>query len=79
MQLPLGPELLAGADTVLLQLPKTLAELEEIAAAVAGHAAPDVRLRATVQYEMIESRSGTSRCMCVFQMPKRVNQFMAVV
>jgi len=46
VQLPLGPELLAGADTVLLQLPKTLAELEEIAAAVAGHAAPDVRLLA---------------------------------
>ena len=46
MQLPLGPELLAGADTVLLQLPKTLAELEEIAAAVARYAAPDVRLLA---------------------------------
>lgn len=46
VQLPLGEELLAGADTVLLQLPKTLAELEEIAAAVALHAAPDVRLLA---------------------------------
>lgn len=45
-QLPLGRELLAGAETVLLQLPKTLAELEEIAAAVARHAAPDVRLLA---------------------------------
>ncbi|WP_285246261.1 class I SAM-dependent methyltransferase [Pseudarthrobacter sp. efr-133-R2A-89] len=45
-QLPLGPELLAGADTVLLQLPKTLAELEEIAAAVARHAAPGVLLLA---------------------------------
>lgn len=46
VQLPLGHELLAGADTVLLQLPKTLAELEEIAAAVARYAAPDVRLLA---------------------------------
>lgn len=46
VQLPLGRELLAGADTVLLQLPKTLAELEELAAAVALHAAPDVRLLA---------------------------------
>lgn len=36
--LPLGPELLAGASTILLQLPKTLAELDEIAAAVAHHA-----------------------------------------
>jgi 16S rRNA (guanine1207-N2)-methyltransferase len=46
VQLPLGPELLAGADTVLLQLPKTLAELEEIAAAVARHASPGVLLLA---------------------------------
>ncbi|MEW1807513.1 methyltransferase [Pseudarthrobacter sp. NPDC080039] len=46
VQLPLGPELLAEADTVLLQLPKTLAELEEIAALVARHAAPGVRLLA---------------------------------
>ncbi|MFF2317413.1 class I SAM-dependent methyltransferase [Arthrobacter sp. NPDC058097] len=37
-QLPLGAELLAGADLVLLQLPKTLAELEEISDAVARHA-----------------------------------------
>ena len=46
VQLPLGKELLTGAATILLQLPKTLAELEEIAAAVALHAAPDVRLLA---------------------------------
>lgn len=46
VQLPLGYQLLAGADTVLLQLPKTLAELDEIAAAVAQHAAPDVQLLA---------------------------------
>jgi 16S rRNA (guanine1207-N2)-methyltransferase len=38
-QLPLGAELLAGASVVLLQLPKSLAELEEIADAVARHAA----------------------------------------
>ena len=37
-QLPLGPDLLAGADLVLLQLPRTLAELEEISDAVARHA-----------------------------------------
>jgi 16S rRNA (guanine1207-N2)-methyltransferase len=37
-QLPLGAELLSGADLVLLQLPKTLAELEEISDAVARHA-----------------------------------------
>ncbi|MFD0045798.1 class I SAM-dependent methyltransferase [Pseudarthrobacter scleromae] len=45
-QLPLGPELLAGAQAVLLQLPKTLAELDEVAAAVARYAAPDVTLLA---------------------------------
>ncbi|WP_045731703.1 class I SAM-dependent methyltransferase [Pseudarthrobacter chlorophenolicus] len=45
-QLPLGAELLAGADTVLLQLPKTLAELDEVAAAVARHAAPGAVLLA---------------------------------
>ncbi|WP_427007303.1 class I SAM-dependent methyltransferase [Pseudarthrobacter sp. H2] len=39
-QLPLGAALLAGASVVLLQLPKSLAELEEIADAVARHAAP---------------------------------------
>ena len=37
-QLPLGAELLADADVILLQLPKTLAELEEISDAVARHA-----------------------------------------
>ena len=37
-QLPLGEDLLGGADLVLLQLPKTLAELEEISAAVARYA-----------------------------------------
>ncbi|MDR6417454.1 methyltransferase [Pseudarthrobacter sulfonivorans] len=45
-QLPLGEELLAGAETVLLQLPRTLAELEEIAGAVARYAALDVLLLA---------------------------------
>lgn len=45
-QLPLGPGLLAGAAVVLLQLPKSLAELEEIADAVARYAAPDVVLLA---------------------------------
>lgn len=45
-QLPLGAGLLSGATVVLLQLPKSLAELEEIADAVARHAAPDVVLLA---------------------------------
>ncbi len=45
-QLPLGAELLTGAEVVLLQLPKTLAELEEVAAAVARHAAPGALLLA---------------------------------
>lgn len=45
-QLPLGARLLSGATVVLLQLPRSLAELEEIADAVARHAAPDVVLLA---------------------------------
>ncbi|VXB43673.1 Ribosomal RNA large subunit methyltransferase G [Arthrobacter sp. 9AX] len=45
-QLPLGPELLEGAGLVLLQLPKTLAELDQIAEAVVRHAGPDVVLLA---------------------------------
>ncbi len=45
-QLPLGKELLDGAELVLLQLPRTLAELAEIAVAVARHASPDVVLLA---------------------------------
>jgi 16S rRNA (guanine1207-N2)-methyltransferase len=43
---PLGAELLADASLVLLQLPRSLAELEEIADAVARYAAPDVVLLA---------------------------------
>lgn len=45
-QLPLGKELLSGADLVLLQLPKTLAELDDVAGAVARHAAPGAVLLA---------------------------------
>jgi 16S rRNA (guanine1207-N2)-methyltransferase len=45
-QLPLGPGLLSGATLVLLQLPKSLAELDEIADAVARHADPSVVLLA---------------------------------
>ncbi|MDN4646324.1 class I SAM-dependent methyltransferase [Arthrobacter sp. PsM3] len=41
-QFPLGAGLLAGATLVLVQLPKSLAELEEIADAIARHAHPDV-------------------------------------
>ena len=45
-QVPLGPALLADVHAVLLQLPKTLAELEEIVAAVARHAPAGVTLLA---------------------------------
>lgn len=45
-QLPLGAALLSGADVVLMQLPKTLAELEEAADAVARYAAPHAVLLA---------------------------------
>ncbi|WP_127572120.1 class I SAM-dependent methyltransferase [Georgenia faecalis] len=41
-QLSLVPELVTGARVVLLQLPRGLAALEEIAELVAAHAAPDV-------------------------------------
>ncbi len=40
--LPLDAELLTGARTVLLRLPRSLDALEEIAALIAAHAAPDV-------------------------------------
>ena len=40
--LPLGPELMAGATVVLMQLPRVLAELEEFAALIATHADPTV-------------------------------------
>ncbi|MCX7522885.1 methyltransferase [Microbacterium sp. STN6] len=42
--LPLGVELLDGARVVLLQLPRSLAELDEIAWQVARHAASDVQV-----------------------------------
>lgn len=40
--LDLDPELVSGARVVLLQLPRGLAALEEIAELIAAHAAPDV-------------------------------------
>lgn len=42
--LELGEELLAGARVVLLQLPRSLAALDELAGAIARFAAPDVRV-----------------------------------
>ena len=42
--LPLGAELLAGARVVLLQLPRSLGALDEIAESIARFAAPDVRV-----------------------------------
>ena len=41
---PLGADLGAGARLVLLQLPRSLDELDEIAAVVAAHADPEVRV-----------------------------------
>lgn len=40
--LPLDRELVAGANLVLLRLPRSLEALEQIAALIAAHAAPDV-------------------------------------
>jgi 16S rRNA (guanine1207-N2)-methyltransferase len=40
--LPLGAELFVGARVVLLQLPRSLAALDEVAGAIARHAAADV-------------------------------------
>lgn len=40
--LPLGEELLGGARVVLLQLPRSLAELDDIARAIAAYADPEV-------------------------------------
>lgn len=45
-QLPLGAALFDGAGVVLLQMPKTLAELEEVADAVARYAEPHAVLLA---------------------------------
>lgn len=42
--LPLGPELVEGARVVLLRLPRSLDRLDEVAALIAVHAAPDVRV-----------------------------------
>ena len=42
--MPLGPDLLAGARTVLLRLPRSLDALEEITALIAAHARPDVQV-----------------------------------
>lgn len=44
--LELVPELLTGARVVLLQLPRSLPALDEIAGMIAVHAAPDVRVLA---------------------------------
>ena len=41
---PLSPELVAGARLVLMRLPRSLDRLDEVAALVAAHAAPDVRV-----------------------------------
>ncbi|BDZ54943.1 class I SAM-dependent methyltransferase [Agromyces marinus] len=42
--LPLEPELIAGAELVLMRLPRSLDRLDEVAGLVARHAAADVRV-----------------------------------
>lgn len=44
--LPLGAELLRGATTVLLKLPRSLDELDEIAWTIAAYASPEVQVLA---------------------------------
>jgi 16S rRNA (guanine1207-N2)-methyltransferase len=44
--LPLGRDLLVGATVVLMQLPRGLAELDELAGEIARHAHPSVRVYA---------------------------------
>jgi len=46
VNLPLGAELLRGATVVLMQLPRSLAELDELAARIASTADPAVRVYA---------------------------------
>ncbi len=60
----LEPALLAGARLVLLQLPKSLAELEEIADAVARWAAPDATLIAggRVKHMTLAQNDVLARC-----------------
>ncbi|MDF9750389.1 class I SAM-dependent methyltransferase [Arthrobacter sp. ES3-54] len=62
--LPLGAGLLEGASLVLLQLPRSLAELEEIADAVARYAAPDVVLLAggRVKHMSLSMNAVLARC-----------------
>ena len=62
-RLPLGEELLRGARVVLVQLPKSLAELDEIAGAIARFAEPDVRLFAggRLKHMTIEMNTVLSR------------------
>ncbi|BCW67358.1 16S RNA G1207 methylase RsmC [Arthrobacter sp. NicSoilB4] len=68
-QHPLGAGLLAGADVVLLQLPKSLAELEEIADTVARHAAPGVVLLAggRVKHMSLGMNAVLERCFSEVQ------------
>ncbi|WP_461165089.1 class I SAM-dependent methyltransferase [Arthrobacter sp. R4-81] len=63
-QLPLGPSLLSGARLVLMQLPRTLAELEEAADAVARYAEPDVVLLAggRIKHMSLSMNEVLARC-----------------
>ncbi|HTN55034.1 MAG TPA: methyltransferase [Microbacterium sp.] len=65
----LTPELLDGARLVLLQLPKALAELEEIADAVARWAAPDATLIAggRVKHMTLAQNEVLARCFAAVQ------------
>ena len=53
--LPVGADLLRGARVVLMQLPRSLAEFDELAASIAPAADPAVRVYACLFY--------TSRCV----------------
>ena len=71
----LGPDLLGGARLVLLQLPKALAELEEIADAVARWATPNVTLVAggRVKHMTLAQNEVLARCFGTVQ-PQRAER-----
>lgn len=77
----LDEDLLAGARLVLLQLPKALAELEEIADAVARWAAPDVVLVAggRVKHMTLTQNEVLGRCFTSVQAQRAARKSRLVV
>lgn len=61
---PLGASLLEGVSTVLLRLPRSLDELDEIARTVAAHARPDVQVLAVgrLKHMSLSMNSVLGRC-----------------